>query len=497
MKYQKTLSWVKNQKINQVITIILIAALLRIYHLGSEDLWLDETSSIELVSTRSLWEIAIELPQSDPHPPLYYLLFDGWISVFGTSAVAVRSLSVIFSIAILPVVYLLGRRLFNHYVGLFGIAFLAVSRFHIYHAQEARMYAVFAFFAALSFYFFIRFSQDRDTISLFGYAAFTALAVFTHVYGVFIIATQGLFWIGAAFLPLEEKHYPGFRRWIAAHILLTVLISPWIALLAIRASEGGSPSWVVEPTLERVYRTFLWFITDQDYYAGEVLVSVFGGLGLLALVNIDWNQSDIRDRISLRVGDTDKLLMLALWIAVPIVGAFIVSHLMSPIYHQRYMIAATLGFFVLIARGVQSVPTDTGTVFAAVLVLTLLCIPLASYYTSDIHPNWGSLTDDLESEADEDDLVLVTDAYIIKPINYQNGIAGAKLQTTPEGYEALRSSASQDEIRSEAEGHDQVFLVVSNTSDDQEAKFVSTLSESHDFVEQREYNGPVVYVFEV
>lgn len=484
--------------LTQLLVVFIAGVALRIYDLKGEAIWLDEAASIELVSSRSLWEIAVELPQSDPHPPLYYLLFDLWISVFGTSVAAVRSLSVLFSIGTLPIVYLIGRRLFTHRTGLIAVALLAVSRFHIIHAQEARMYSQLAFFAALSLYFFLAFSREQDTPALIGYAVTTALLCFTHVYGLFVLAAQGIFWIAASLHPEGTEFYPGFRRWVIAHAIIAVLISPWIGLLVFRIFAGSSSTWLSPPELSRISRTFRWFISERANSSGTLLLSVFGGLSLLSTIRMDRTCDDLLDRVSLRWEEFDRLLLLCLWIGVPIGCAFVLSHISTPIYHERYMIAASLGLFIIVARGIDTLADLSWlpALLSLLVAVSLLSVPLYGYYTEDVRERWDRVTKDLDGERTGDDLVVVIDKYIIKPMNYYRGIEPANLKSNPDGYQAMQASTPPDEIAAQTDGYDRIFLVVDNTGREDEKKFIETIEEDRTLTDQYTYNGPRVYVFE-
>ena len=64
--------------------LVLLAAALRAYHLGFQELWLDETLQLRMATTGRLAE-ALRLEYS---PPLGYLLWRGWVARFGESEVA-------------------------------------------------------------------------------------------------------------------------------------------------------------------------------------------------------------------------------------------------------------------------------------------------------------------------------------------------------------------------------------------------------------------------
>jgi uncharacterized membrane protein len=82
-----------------------------------QSLWDDEATSF-LISKLNLSQIVQAVAVGDFHPPLYYCILHYWVALFGASEVAVRSLSVLFGVLVIPLIYVLGRRLFNEEAGL-------------------------------------------------------------------------------------------------------------------------------------------------------------------------------------------------------------------------------------------------------------------------------------------------------------------------------------------------------------------------------------------
>ena len=80
--------------------------------------------------------------RTDGAPPGYYLLLHGWMTLFGDSDVAVRSLSVLFSLVTLAVIALLVRRIADTRVAIAVTVLLATNPFVIRYATEGRMYAL-------------------------------------------------------------------------------------------------------------------------------------------------------------------------------------------------------------------------------------------------------------------------------------------------------------------------------------------------------------------
>ena len=79
---------------------------------------------------------------SEAHPPLYFLLLYAWTLTFGTSDIVLRLFSIICSLACLPFVASIARRLGGSTAVLPSCALFAFSPLTIYFATEARMYSL-------------------------------------------------------------------------------------------------------------------------------------------------------------------------------------------------------------------------------------------------------------------------------------------------------------------------------------------------------------------
>ena len=129
-----------------LLLILLLAGALRLYKIGGESLWLDETFSIN-DAHHSVHDI-LTVPRTGLNPPLYYLLLHGWMRLVGDSAVAVRVPSAIFGIAAVAVLFLVGLELRGVALGLAAAFLSAASYFLIRYAQEARAYSLLVLLGA-------------------------------------------------------------------------------------------------------------------------------------------------------------------------------------------------------------------------------------------------------------------------------------------------------------------------------------------------------------
>src|SRR5512142_2330511 len=122
-----------------VLLVVLAALALRLYRSEGRRIWYDEAFSIFL-SEQSLDRIIVGTA-ADIQPPLYYVLLHFWQAV-AARTIALRFLSVSFSVLGVALVAALRTRLFSRNAGLFAVLFAAIAPFQLYYAQQVRMYAL-------------------------------------------------------------------------------------------------------------------------------------------------------------------------------------------------------------------------------------------------------------------------------------------------------------------------------------------------------------------
>jgi len=136
---------------------ILLAAAWRLARLDFQPLWWDEGWSVYF-ATVSVPDM-LRLTAVDIHPPLYYLLLQGWTWLFGPGVWSVRLVSVLVGVAAVPVMYAVGRRLMGVRLGLIAAFLLAIAPLHIYYSQEVRMYGLVMLAGLGAFYFALAWRQ--------------------------------------------------------------------------------------------------------------------------------------------------------------------------------------------------------------------------------------------------------------------------------------------------------------------------------------------------
>ena len=125
-----------------IITVLTLAGgCLRLFHLGTKSLWLDEGATVTLA--RMAWPHFAQLwwYGEASFQGAFFLLMRGWMHL-GQSEAWVRLPAAIFGIASIPLIYLVARKLVGLRAALASAAILAFSPTHVYYSQEARSYTM-------------------------------------------------------------------------------------------------------------------------------------------------------------------------------------------------------------------------------------------------------------------------------------------------------------------------------------------------------------------
>jgi uncharacterized membrane protein YuzA (DUF378 family) len=176
---------------------VAVAAVLRAIDLGTE-LWLDEMITSVLTIRPPAREL-LTVYKGDNQHPLYSLLAYASVALFGDTPWALRLPAMVFGVASVPMLYLLGRRVATPREALFAAALLAVSYHHVWFSQNARGYTLLAFWAILATDLLLRGIREERRSAFVGYAVVAALGIYTHLTMVFLVAAHVLVCVWMSF----------------------------------------------------------------------------------------------------------------------------------------------------------------------------------------------------------------------------------------------------------------------------------------------------------
>ncbi|WP_204151867.1 glycosyltransferase family 39 protein [Leptolyngbya sp. CCY15150] len=179
----------------------------------------------------AVWAVLTDHPE---HPPLYYVLNRIWTRLVGLwsdrPVPNVRSLSIVFSLATLPLTFAWLRQCFSHRVAWMAIALMAVSPLHVLYAQEARQYSLWMLLMVASNWAVMR-AVEQSTRTRWGLYALTAtLGLYTHLLFGLVLICQGLYVVASQ----GWRTGAIFRRYGQAIALALLAFSPWLWVIVTR-----------------------------------------------------------------------------------------------------------------------------------------------------------------------------------------------------------------------------------------------------------------------
>lgn len=460
-----------------LLVLMLIGAALRFADIGTESLWVDEIYSFRQ-AMKSVAMIIANAPQ-DVHPPVYYALLHFWALLFGTTETALRSLSAVFGVAALPLMYVLGREMYSQRVGLYAALLLALSHFHIHYSQEARNYAYAVLVVILGMIGFVRYvkqfnSQSEPVLSWKLLAFFllgNTLILYSHFFALFVIAAQNALVLSFALIRRDV-----FRRmwksWLALQSLLLLLFVPWMEILYWQIQAVKSSFWIDPPNLMTLAETIIEFA--GSFSAAVVILP----LCVLAVVQVRKRLVTIQDDNAQGKPETVfiahvqfdyRLAMLLLWLVLPIAIPFIRSLYSTPIYYVKYTIPALPAVLLLAAKGLDAFDMKMRWMRGLVgIVIAVLCI----IAWRDNRNDWNSLEKEpwkestrlLDSAATKNDVVFVHEWYSKYNCEYYTKRPDVTFQAMPPERFAITPTTIERFYAPLATGRDHIWLVLSHRS---------------------------------
>lgn len=328
--------------------ILAVGALLRLWGLGAESFWHDESWTwwVRIFDINHLFSILIH---EDAHPPLYFLLVHGMSSILGDSEAALRLLSAVAGIATLPVMFRLGRRFDGEKAGFIAMGLLAIAPLHVYFSQEARSYSLLFLLCAASIEALFAFRDAPTRGKGIALAVLTAGIMYTHYMGAFFILAEVV-----VVAKLGGREFVKGCALAAAGAIALYL--PWLPTFVRHVTAVGGSFWIPSPTTGIFFRSM-----------GDLAAYPYGIWAWLAwTVSIPIWLAALAAPFLTRKREHGALLLLVL---IPIAGELLVS-LARPIFYTRTFLYVLAPLTVLAAATVMRLPRHAP---ALAMLLMIIC----------------------------------------------------------------------------------------------------------------------------
>jgi hypothetical protein len=455
-----------------VLFITVFGGFLRVLLLESKGLWLDETFSIWMAN-HNIGDILQWTVRIDQSPPLYYLLLHYWMAINGDTPYYVRLLSVLFGTGTIPIIYLIGKRISGAAMGLAAAALMASSLFNIYYAQEARMYTLLTFNAAVAIYALVRLLTDPRSFNPIGSQFREYMQAWRTPPVPVEPGSEGNF----SYMD-KSRNQSGWRAWISRHRWLPIRAIEtdlaWVTFIVFSAltllshntaiffpiatnifvlglmlfqrrnKSGSQPAfqapsfwnWVkAQIGILILWLPWIYFFIKQ---AGEVyqrfwIPAPTWDSVLQVLQSFLITSEPIQANIAIVIWSVyalvlclglvhfrsrmPRFLFLAALFVIPFLGELIVS-IWRPIFWDRTLIWTTIPLILLLAAGISQLKFR----FLIIFVLGSFCF-LNLFFVSDYYKfyqkeDWNSAARFIAGYTEKDDLILFNSNSVEIPFDY-------------------------------------------------------------------------------
>ncbi|PSB21092.1 hypothetical protein C7B61_01655 [filamentous cyanobacterium CCP1] len=377
-----------------LLSIVILATLLRFYQLGEESLWVDEFHSL-----RAAEELKLHFRV------LYFAFLRVWM-LFGTSDAWLRSLSVLFGIACIFVTYQLGYRLVGRSTGLLSAFVIAVSPLFIRHSQEVRFYMLSTFLTMVGTLALVYALEKLTIASVGGWIIARLLAIYATPINILLLLPDVIL---ALFRFRHQRRVMiGVIASISALFLLfiPVFLNPEFlnAILQFmsKADVGGRRLGIPELIGQLPAATVFWPM--QQLPKQQFWLYGFHGLTMLGLLGF----------LVFNKRRSSRLNWLAAWAFLPLVVLLFVSTTYGYLWSPRYILLATPYVIILLSAAFIQVWAWNRFVASAIALIYAVSLGggLLHYYGEKNITDWRGAVQIINANEQTGDVITVPTGFI-------------------------------------------------------------------------------------
>ena len=376
-----------------VLTVVALA--IRIPGL-SQSLFGDELFTYDTAAVGSLHDLIHAVRTTEVSPPLFF--FVGWLARRVSDAQTwLRLPSLVCGVALIPVVYAVGRRLAGSTAALVGAGLATISPFLVWYSDEARGYALLALLVVASTWALLVALERGGFWRWALVTVLVAAALLTHYTAFAVLFAQGLWacWV---------------RRDRVAPVLLAYLVAALIVAIWLPFAPGdnGAIAFLVKLTPDTVGREAVRAAAGQPYAR---LADLPGAVAFvaLALVAADCVAGAV---VAVRSGRADRRLLLVVLLASVTPVALIVYSLFQPnIYVGRNLISSLPYLYLLVGALLVALPRPAAIAGAALAAVGLGIGLVKSFEQRYQRPDWKGVAAYLDRRVVHDDRVVELELF--------------------------------------------------------------------------------------
>jgi len=498
-----------------------LALALRLFHLGHENLWIDEVFQVGVASQ----PVATIVSQFRPTASYYtrdqapLSMIVGHFFVGGRDQEWMpRIPSALFGTLEVLTFFMVASRLVGFGSALVASVLLALSPLHLWYSQEARWYAQWSFLSTLSYLLLLRASARSKPSRWMLYGLVRLASLYTFLLSVFVAAAQlvTVIWHARGVGPGDQRRGSeqpylvagsvagrGSRGWrlVSSFVMTNVAVAiagvP-VLWMALRLSGHGSGTPRAASLFELLYTAYAYAVgvcagpTLAYLHSTPPLASILVGYPIVPVVAVVFGVLLVLGTVALVRNPTVGSVVLP-WLLVPPLLVFVLGAVTNITYQVRYTLAALPAFYLTVVVGASTLRPRALRGVAVIAVMACTVYAVGGYFYDaryDKEDVKGALAYVAEHGAPQAQVIAV--GQIGLAVEYYAGMHGMTVVYGCAGDHADRSGPG---VATTVDLGREVWVVSGRDWTNETAKCLERLRATHTAPDRTDFTGVVLRHF--
>jgi len=383
------------------LAVLILAAALRFRGAQRWALNNDEIVQVQW-SSRSFSDMMTEVRRDAVHPPLdYFIQF--LVGRLGGPEWSRRIPNIVFGIATVGLVMILGRWWSSPAAGLIAGLLMALAPMHIRYSQEIRPYSSALFFILASLAVLEYYARTQRLRWFFAWAVLVFLAGATLYFAGMVVGVVSIFRIFAG----RRNELRVAWRWLPSVIVAwTLLYSPWFLVIA---QLVRNPSPQPADTLDWPWWSYRAQTMATGDYGDETVTLGSWAFWVAVLIGIGMS---IRQR---------EVRVAAVWLVIGGALQILVLQIHPHYSDPRYLISALPAAFILAGAGIAALARNAFTVPVAVTLIVLFAgfaTPTLNAYYRGERPDWRAIAIYVHQRVKTGETIIATNHWVVRNFGF-------------------------------------------------------------------------------
>jgi uncharacterized membrane protein len=330
----------------------------------------------------------------------------------GKTEFIARSFSAFVGVLSIPMIYLIGKELYNEKVGLLSAILLATSPLIVWASQIARNYSLFLLMTLCSVYYFIKILINPDSCKKVwvGYIISTIMMMYAHYFAFLIIITENFLAI------LFSRNKLSIKHWVYSQLSLLILYIPWFPFLFISLSRKAK-DYLDPPTISIIDLAILF--EDFSISILHPFNSWKYDIIILILAIILYPILFAKGIYELRNKRSSGIIISSFFF-IPLILSFLFAYKIGA-PAARYLIDILFAYFIIISLALSKIKDER------ILTIIIVCILFISvgtihqnqvYFRSIGKNDLPAISEYINAHSEENDAIIISENQALEHIKF-------------------------------------------------------------------------------